>query len=574
FGSIITAGRQVRLNPADVPRPPNFGPEGAGYYAGTVDLAPWYFDFAATLIARQDPWGYFESSSGWSIESEQAYHILVLERSVGGGCTDSDGDGLCDTRDNCAQTPNGDQADGDADGRGDACDACPTDPTNDVDGDDLCGGVDNCPYIANPDQVDGDGDGLGDACDACPDDATNDADGDDICGNIDNCADVSNADQTDADGDAVGDVCDECLSDPLNDADDDDVCGAVDNCADATNADQADADGDGLGDACDVCAHDAANDADGDGVCGDVDNCPLVANTEQTDANGNGVGDACDNQPPVAAADTATTPAGTAAEIAVLANDADPEGDALTVTAVTQPEHGAASIGTEGVVTYTPAAGYSGADAFTYTISDGHGGVATGDVTVTVTQASNEPPICTAATPSVLSIWPPNHQFVPVTILGVTDPNGDPVTVTITSIFQDEPTNTFGDGNTPTDGKFSGGTAMVRAERQGNKDGRVYHVRFTASDGHGGSCTGEVEVCVPHDQGRYRSDDDDRGRNWKYRSRKKSVACTDGGAIYDSTKPGTKPKPDHDPRGCGDRDGHDHGRKDYEDWDREKRKHR
>lgn len=574
FGVVVTAGRQMRLNPADVPRPPAFGPEGAGHYAGTSGLAPWYFDFAATLIARQDPYGYFESSSGWSIESEQAYHILVLERSVGGGCTDSDGDGLCDNRDNCAQAANGDQADGDSDGRGDACDVCPGDPTNDVDSDGLCGGVDNCPYIANPDQLDGDGDALGDACDACPEDASNDADGDQVCGNIDNCADAANTGQTDLDGDGVGDACDECISDPLNDADNDDVCGAVDNCADAANADQADADGDGIGDACDVCANDAANDADGDGVCGDLDNCPLVANTDQADANSNGVGDACDNLPPVAVDDTATTPAGTAVEIAVLTNDTDPENDTLTIAAVTQPAHGTAAVGPVGKVTYTPAAGYSGADAFTYTINDGHGGAATGDVAVTVTQASNEPPVCSAATPSLLSIWPPNHQLVPVTVLGVTDPNGDPVTIAITAIFQDEPTNTYGDGNTPVDGKISGATAMIRAERQGNKDGRVYHIRFTATDGRGGSCTGEVEVCVPHDQGRYRSDDNDRGRTWKHRSRKSSAACTDGGAIYNSLVPGTKPKPDHDPRGCRDRDGHEHGRSDYEDWDRDKRSRR
>ena len=57
---------------------------------------------------------------------------------------------------------------GSADGVGDGCDSCPTDPGNDVDGDGLCAGSDNCPDVSNPAQVDGDGDGVGDACDFCP----------------------------------------------------------------------------------------------------------------------------------------------------------------------------------------------------------------------------------------------------------------------------------------------------------------------------------------------------------------------------------------------------------------------
>ena len=43
-------------------------------------------------------------------------------------------------------------------------------------------------------------------------------------------------------------------------------------------------------------------------------------------------------------------------------------------------------------------------------------------------------------------------------------------------------------------------TPSVRAERDGNGDGRVYHISFTAT-GSSGSCTGSVTVGVPHDQG-------------------------------------------------------------------------
>ena len=78
------------------------------------------------------------------------------------------------------------------------------------------------------------------------------------------------------------------------------------------------------------------------------------------------------NSPPIAVADTATTTAGTPVNIAVLANDSDPNGDPLTITAVSTPVHGTATINQQPTrVTYTPTAGFSGSDSFTYTISDG-----------------------------------------------------------------------------------------------------------------------------------------------------------------------------------------------------------
>jgi hypothetical protein len=82
--------------------------------------------------------------------------------------------------------------------------------------------------------------------------------------------------------------------------------------------------------------------------------------------------------------------------------------------------------------------------------------------------------------------------------MGVTDPDGDPLTFSIRSIFQDEPTHGSGDGETAIDG-FGVGTsrASVRAERSGQRDGRVYRIGFTATDPGGLSCTGDVIVGVP-----------------------------------------------------------------------------
>jgi hypothetical protein len=101
----------------------------------------------------------------------------------------------------------------------------------------------------------------------------------------------------------------------------------------------------------------------------------------------------------------------------------------------------------------------------------------------------------------------------------VTDPDGDAITITIESIFQDEPVDSLGDGSFVPDGQGVG-TAMayVRAERSGTKevpgDGRVYHIGFTALDALGASCSGELAVGVPHDV---------------------KDAPIDGGPLYDST---------------------------------------
>jgi hypothetical protein len=105
----------------------------------------------------------------------------------------------------------------------------------------------------------------------------------------------------------------------------------------------------------------------------------------------------------------------------------------------------------------------------------------------------DRPPVCTSAAASPPAIWPPDGRLVPVTIGGVTDPDGDPVTVTATSVAQNEPGH---------DSAITSSGASVRATRLGEGSGRVYTISFTASDGRGGSCSGAVRVTVPHDQGR------------------------------------------------------------------------
>lgn len=92
--------------------------------------------------------------------------------------------------------------------------------------------------------------------------------------------------------------------------------------------------------------------------------------------------------PPTANDDEATTVAGTAVTIVVLANDADPEGDALEVRSVTVPGSGTATINVGGTVTYTPAAGFVGQESFSYEVCESEtveGLCDSANVTVTVT---------------------------------------------------------------------------------------------------------------------------------------------------------------------------------------------
>jgi len=113
----------------------------------------------------------------------------------------------------------------------------------------------------------------------------------------------------------------------------------------------------------------------------------------------------------------------------------------------------------------------------------------------------NLPPVCSEAYAGPDTLWPPNHKFAAIEVLGAYDPDGGPVSIVIDSIFQDEPVNGSGDGNTSPDGQGIGtGTAEVRAERQGPGNGRVYHIHFTAYDVCGNSCSGEITVGVPHDR--------------------------------------------------------------------------
>ena len=89
-------------------------------------------------------------------------------------------------------------------------------------------------------------------------------------------------------------------------------------------------------------------------------------------------------RPPVAVDDAVEVLESVATVLSPLANDSDPAGDAIALLSFTQPAHGAVAASGTNQVLYTPAAGYVGPDAFTYTVLDAYGAQASAAVTVSV----------------------------------------------------------------------------------------------------------------------------------------------------------------------------------------------
>ncbi|MGK2950649.1 MAG: Ig-like domain-containing protein, partial [Acidimicrobiales bacterium] len=133
---------------------------------------------------------------------------------------------------------------------------------------------------------------------------------------------------------------------------------------------------------------------------------------------------------PVATLDFVITPEDTPVSIEPVANDADADGDPLTLTGFTQADHGSLSCTLAEVCTYTPDADFTGTDSFTYTISDGTGRSATGTVTIDVTpvadppRAVNDTAVFTAGDPVVVDLLAndTHPDGLALTFVGATDP--------------------------------------------------------------------------------------------------------------------------------------------------------
>jgi VCBS repeat-containing protein len=129
----------------------------------------------------------------------------------------------------------------------------------------------------------------------------------------------------------------------------------------------------------------------------------------------------------------------------VLANDSDPNGDSLTAVLVGNASNGSVTLNSDGSFSYTPNAGFTGTDSFTYQASDGTLNSNTATVTLTVV---NDAPV---ANPD--SYMAHKNLTLNIAATGVlandSDPNGDPLTAALVS----NPTN--GSLTLNSDGSFS-----------------------------------------------------------------------------------------------------------------------
>jgi hypothetical protein len=204
------------------------------------------------------------------------------------------------------------------------------------------------------------------------------------------------------------------------------------------------------------------------------------------------------NHAPVAdAGPDQTRVEGTTVSLAGSATDADADPLNYSWTQVSGPAVVLLNANTP-IASFTAPAAEATGTAVTLRLSVTDGALQGSDEVVINVRRRSDPPNCSLARASSPYLWPPNHKLVPITIAGVTDPDSSSFNIAITSVMQDEPVDGTGAGDTSPDAVIQGGVAMLRAERDGAGNGRVYRVAFTADDGQGGSCTGAVNVVVPH----------------------------------------------------------------------------
>jgi hypothetical protein len=142
----------------------------------------------------------------------------------------------------------------------------------------------------------------------------------------------------------------------------------------------------------------------------------------------------------------------------------------------------------------------------TLTVSDGVNEPVSRNITIQVVDTT-APTL--APEPNLSILWPPNHKMVDITInANASDDSGLPPTLSA-AIKSNEPQEGLGDGDmTPDwtapviDQETGVITLQLRAERSGLGEGRIYTVSITAVDDAGNASSTNVEIIVPHDQGK------------------------------------------------------------------------
>jgi hypothetical protein len=186
------------------------------------------------------------------------------------------------------------------------------------------------------------------------------------------------------------------------------------------------------------------------------------------------------NDPPVAVDDEATVGEDSAGWVTtVTGNDSDADGDALSVVATTDGAKGTTSIDSRSSVRYVPTPDAFGADSYTYTVSDGHGGTDTATVDVTISPAE-DPPVAADDGATISEDAGPAAIDV---LANDSDVDLDPLSITAVT-----------DGAHGTVAITGGGTGLTYAPAANASGSDTFS--YTVGDGHGGTDTATVDVTI------------------------------------------------------------------------------
>lgn len=150
-----------------------------------------------------------------------------------------------------------------------------------------------------------------------------------------------------------------------------------------------------------------------------------------------------------------------------------------------------------------------GVDPFTCTATDTSGNSSSCASNVTV--ADTTPPVIHSIVASPNTLWPPNHKYVPISIVATaTDVCDASPKCSVVSVTSNEPVLGPGSGHTDPDWlitdagpKPSPATlgVLLRPERAGGGTGRIYTINLSCADASGNTTAGSTTVTVAHDQG-------------------------------------------------------------------------
>lgn len=119
--------------------------------------------------------------------------------------------------------------------------------------------------------------------------------------------------------------------------------------------------------------------------------------------------------------------------------------------------------------------------------------------TPNIVHKDTAPPAFKTLAASEATLWPPNHQMVPIKLnVELVDLLDPAPTARIVNVSSNEPVDGVDDGNTAPDWEITGPlTLNVRAERSGSGSGRIYTITVEGRDASGNTTVRTVEVKVP-----------------------------------------------------------------------------